>query len=881
MSQHEHEKGHRVLLPTHVLPSHYYLHLTPDVDASTFKGTISIDLHVKKETPRNTVTLHSLNLAIEKSTVTLKRFAADGTTVTADLPAESLATNEEEETVTFEFAGQPFKVGEKLSLFIAFSGSIDDPCCGIYHSNYVVDGQTKKGISTQFEAVDARRCFPCFDEPAMKAVFYITMTVAEHYVALSNMPVSKEEKANGLKTLHFSPSPKMSTYLVCMVVGEYDYVESKTRSGVTMRVWGRKGEAHLGQYALDIGTKAMDFYEKFFGVAYPLPKMDMVALTNMAGAMENWGLVTYRDNALLCDPAKASLRQRITILTIVTHELGHQWFGNLVTMEWWKELWLNEGFASWVETHCAHEIMPELRPWSDFCHATLRDGLQLDSLLSSHPIEVEVLRSRDIDEIFDNISYNKGAGVIRMLASIIGIDAFSKGLHQYLTKFSYKNATTLDLWQSLSEATGMDVKAIMHPWTSTMGYPVIHIDEKDGKLVFSQQRFLASGLPTAEQDANTWPIRLACQHKKADGTLSPIEMVAFDTRQHTVAADVSQFKWYKGNMDQSGFMRVLYSPALFEKILSGLKSGDFDVIDRWALVCDHFASYFAGLVEIKPLFNMIETFSNETDDTVLGEIASNMEEIDLIFGERLGGPLRQFREKLFSGAFNILGVSPKEGESDHVAAARTIAMGQMAAANHPEVIAECKRLFGLISGGNYDAINPNMLSLVLGTVAAHGSKEDIEKMKHLTATLTDSQSVTLTIRALGRISDEKLLYETLKWALLTDVLPTSSAYRILFGTSLTPVGRVVGWRVFEECIEALEKRFHKGPFIFSMMIEHVTVSADRSMADHVEKFFANKKIVGIDRTVQQCVDKIRGRNAVLDRSEALLQAWLESNGYKN
>jgi aminopeptidase N len=904
---HEHGKGQRVLLPTHVLPSHYYLHLTPDIDASTFKGTIGIDLHVKKETPSNTVTLHSLNLAIDSASAKLKRFEADGTTISAELAAESLTTNGEEETVTFTFGGQPFKVGEKLSLFVAFSGTIDDPCCGLYHSNYVVNGQTKKGLSTQFEAVDARRCFPCFDEPAMKAVFYITMTVGEHYVALSNMPVSKEEKHDGMKTLHFSASPQMSTYLVCMVVGEYDCVESKTRSGVTMRVWGKKGESHLGQFALDIGTKAMDFYEKFFGIPYPLPKMDMVGLTNMAGAMENWGLVTYRDNALLCDPKTASLRQRMTILTIVTHELGHQWFGNLVTMEWWKELWLNEGFASWVETHCAHEIMPELRPWTDFCRVTLSDGLQLDSLLSSHPIEVEVHRSRDVDEIFDNISYNKGAGVIRMLASIIGIDEFSKGLHKYLSKFSYRNATTLDLWQSLSESTGKDIKSIMHPWTSNMGYPVIYVNtNKEGTVLkFTQHRFLASGRAAPEDDLVLWPIRLAIQTKKtnADGTstVSDVDFVAFDGREHTIDFETFNLDWFKANVNQSGFMRVIYHHDLFAKLLKGVTAGDFGDIDRWALVCDQFATCLAGLTDVDDLFRLLSTFKSETDNTVLGEISANLGEFDVIFGDQFAKQLTAFRRDLFGGAFDVLGLSPKEGENDHLAAARPIVLAEMAGIGNESVIAECKRLFAIMSasssasvasgssgeasaapgasGGNYEAVSSNLWYMVLSTVAAYGTKEDVETLKRLTTSLKDSMAVTTTIRALGHIKDPSLLLETIEWALLTDTLSSTSAYRILFGASEHQAGRHASWKAFEKNIEHCEKRFHKGPFIFSMMIEHATVFSEAKMADHIAQFFQNRKVVGIDRTIQQCVDKIRGRNTILQNSQASLAAWFKSNGY--
>lgn len=740
-------------------------------------------------------------------------------------------------------------------------------------------------MSTQFEPVDARRCFPCFDEPALKAVFEVKLTVEDHLNALSNMPVVSEEKKDGKKTLQFAPSPKMSTYLVCMVVGEYDFVEGKTDSGVDVRVWGKKGEAHLGEFGLDIGIKALNFYEKFFGIKYPLPKMDMIGLTNMAGAMEHWGLVTYRDSALLCNPATAPLRQRLTILTIVTHELGHQWFGNLVTMEWWKELWLNEGFASWVETLCADVIKPEYRAWTDFCRVTLSDGLELDSLLSSHPIEVEILRSRDVDEIFDNISYNKGAGVIRMLASIIGLDAFSKGLSSYLSKFSYANATTLDLWASLSETTGKDIKSIMHPWTSTMGYPVIYVDwdESSKKMTFTQHRFLSSGKPTDAEDSTLWPIHLAVRTKSASsGQISATELVSFDTRSYsTDKFDLSQLAWFRANVDQSGFMRVIYSEPLYAKVLDGLKGGDFGDIDRWALVCDAFATCLAGLTNVDDLFRLLSMFHAETDNTVLGEISAKLEELEIIFGHKYEAQLRAFRAHLFEQPFKALGLAPKEGEDDHTRAARPIVLQEMASLGNVDVITECRRLFDLLvkADGDFTVLDSNLWNAVLNTIAQDSTKADLESMRALVSKAKDPMAALSTVRSLGFVADPQLLEETLKWALLSDALPSSTAPRIVFGCSSTHIGREASWNMFEKNHEGIAKRFQKGPFLFAMMIESMTVFATNEKADHIEKFFSEHKFVGIERTVKQAVDKIRGRAGIFERSAPALAAWFSANGY--
>lgn len=954
---HSHGEQKRVLLPDHLVPTHYHVHLTPELEASTFKGVVKITLSAKRDHRKPSVTLHSLGLEFDKNAAKLQRFSPNSTSISSETVAETITENAEEETATFDFPGEGLKEGETIAISIAFSGQIADACAGLYHSNYVVNGVSKyvytfisvlllnraiahrfetfpfcaspisthgnpeelffpaehsyryltsnlnrfvsfcwicrKGMATQFEPVDARRCFPCYDEPALKSVFEVSLTVEEQMTALSNMPVVKEEAATeassagvAKKTIHFAPSPKMSTYLVCMVVGEYDYVEGKTANDVVVRVWGKKGESELGKFALDIGIKALNFYESFFNIKYPLPKMDMIGLANMAGAMEHWGLVTYRDSYLLCNPATASLRQRLIILIIITHELGHQWFGNLVTMEWWKELWLNEGFASWAETHCAHMIMPEYKPWTAFCRDTLSGGLELDSLLTTHPIEVEILKSRDVDEIFDDISYNKGAGVIRMLASIIGLDAFAKGISSYLTKHSYMNATTLDLWQSLSEATGKDVKAIMHPWTSQPGYPVVFIDcDESGKtLKFKQQRFLASGKPTAEQDTTIWPIHLATRTKCAKtNEISDIKFVAFDTREHstTTEIDLSQVAWFRANVEQSGFLRVVYCEHLFKKVLEGLKAGDFGDIDRWSLVCDTFATYLAGLTEVNDLFRLLSLFHGETNNTVLGEISDKMHELDIIFGEKFGTSLRAFKAHLFELSFKALGLVPVQGEGDHLRAARPIVWAEMASMGSGEVILECRRLFNelLKADGDFTVIDPDLWAVVLNTIAANGTKDDIEEMKKLIAKTNNSDAALRTVMALGCISNPDLLLETLEWAMLTDALPASSAPRMVINCSMTPSGRATAWKMFEKNAELLVERFRKGPFLFNMMLEHMTVFATHEMADKVKAKFEALKIVGVDKTVEQLVDKIRTRATIFERSAPTLGVWFSSNGY--
>lgn len=342
---------------------------------------------------------------------------------------------------------------------IEYDGEINDKMKGLYRSKYLgPEGDERYAAVTQFEATDARRCFPCWDEPAIKATFDITVTVPQDRIALSNMPVESENDEGNSRIVQFRTTPIMSTYLVAIVVGEFDYVENTSKDGVLVRVYTPVGKKDQGLFALEVATEVLPYYKDYFNIAYPLPKIDLIAIADFsAGAMENWGLVTYRETCLLVDPKNTSANTKQWVALVVGHELAHQWFGNLVTMEWWTHLWLNEGYATFVEYLCVNRLFPEYDIWTQFVVETyirflfrilskynFEDdfqfiffkfrALELDCLKNSHPIEVPVGHPSEIDEIFDDISYSKGASVIRMLHRYIGDDDFRKGMNIYLTR---------------------------------------------------------------------------------------------------------------------------------------------------------------------------------------------------------------------------------------------------------------------------------------------------------------------------------------------------------------------------------------------------------------------------------------------------------------
>ncbi|KAF4753282.1 hypothetical protein FOZ62_008224, partial [Perkinsus olseni] len=346
--------------------------------------------------------------------------------------------------------------------------------------------------------------FPCVDEPERKAVYKVTITTESDLQVISNMPESSRtiftkdsgDKAVAYQTVSFMPSPNMSSYLVAFCVGEFEFVQGTTKNGTLVRVLCTPGKQAQCTFALDVGIRCLQWYEDFFGIHYPLPKLDMIAVPDFAmGAMENWGLVTYREIDLLCDADKVSVNRRSRLATVVTHELAHQWFGNLVTMEWWDGIWLNEGFATFMQYASADALFPDWGVWNSYIHESFERALALDGLRSSHPIVVPIHKAEEVEQVFDAISYMKGSAAVRQLWAVVGADKFTEGVRQYMKTHQYGNSVTDDLWKALEKASGQPVKEMMDSWTDQMGYPVLEVGPRDsnGNCKVTQSWFLSDG----------------------------------------------------------------------------------------------------------------------------------------------------------------------------------------------------------------------------------------------------------------------------------------------------------------------------------------------------------------------------------------------------
>jgi aminopeptidase N len=669
----------------------------------------------------------------------------------------------------------------------------------------------------------------------------------------------------------------MSTYLVAWVVGEFDFVEGKTKGGIPMRVYTPLGQASKGEFSLDVGIKVLDFFTEYFGIPYPLPKLDHIAIPDFsAGAMENWGLVTYREAALLCD-ASSNVATKNRVAYVVAHEEAHQWFGNICSPEWWKELWLNEGFATWAGNLAIDHVFPEWDVWTQFRSTYQATALSLDSLLSSHPIEVDIARSRDITSIFDAISYHKGASVILMLADFIGIQTFAKGLNLYLTRFSYGNAVTADLWKALGEVSGVDVAGMMSNWTSAIGFPVISVKPLDGgkKLEVSQRRFLSGSIATEEQDTTIWDCQLAVQTDSSSGKVTYLHL---KQKSQIFDFDISQSKWFKANAGQSGVFRVQYDSSILEKLKTAVQNKSFGASDRIGVIGDAFTLSKAGLVPLTDVFSILQAYEDEEDYSVWQEVSVAMGAIaNILEGTDAAEKFRSFRAKLWSKIASKLGWEQKSTDSDLTLLLRTLALTALANTGDEAVIAEVRKRFAAYQQ-DPSSLPSNLRDLVFRSVVAKGDANDHAAMKKIFLAATMPEIKVSSLYAVGSTRDVSLIEQTLEWGFKSGEVRTQDIHSVLASCSQTGPGKVATFNAVKQNWDLIVERYGNAGFLGRSVVDYSSggfVTLEK--ATEVEEFYKTHTMNAIDRTVQQCLERIRSNAGWRTRELEKATAWLSAN----
>ena len=580
-------------LPRCVIPKRYELKLNVgNPEDLEYSGQVNIRIYFNN--PVDTIWLHSKRLEITQAFLQSSQLQSQ-----TPQNAVDIIEIPDKEVIGIKFEC-PLPAGTRAWLGISFKGEISKNLEGFFSTPFVErnTGESRLGASTMFAATEARSCFPCFDEPDFKAIFAIETTVDEDLTVISNMPIMDSKVVSNVgkyqkkqRTDFFEWTKEMSSYLVCIVIGQYDYVEVYEPGFQTLvRVYTPCGQRENGRFALEVTRKCLTYFNAYFGKRYPLPKLDLVALSRLSvGAMENWGLITCRETGLIVDLTDTNPSALQKIATLIAHEVSHQWFGNLVTMKWWDFLYLNEGFATFMQYLCIDAIFPQFNVFNQFCSDTLVPALGMDALENSHPIEVPLADASEISQVFDKITYCKGASVINMLHQFVGAEQFKVGIQNYLQNFSYGNATTEDLWEFLSSSSSLDVGSIMNAWIRELGFPIVrvsirHQQEQDATssslshtaprksiLHLSQERF--SNSTAASRNNGVWSIPIQGIYMKDGYKLQKFEFL-FDKDSHEIElegfAEDDPSSWLKLNPCLNGFYRVFYCDSLFRNLFANL-----------------------------------------------------------------------------------------------------------------------------------------------------------------------------------------------------------------------------------------------------------------------------------------------------------------------
>jgi puromycin-sensitive aminopeptidase len=844
-----------VRLTKTVLPTRYEINLKPDLETFVFDGETTIHLTFKK--PTKTITLHAIELTIDEVAIMSKK---------GNQSAQKISYDAKAETATFTFK-DTIPQG-KSSLRIAFRGTLNDRMHGFYRSSYEVNGVKRFMATTQFEATDARRAFPCFDEPAMKAVFDVSLTVPATSTAISNtIAVDTQKDSNGLTTVRFAPTPLMSTYLLAFIVGDFEYIEKRTRDGVLVRVFATPGKKKQLEFSLDCAAKIISFFNQYFDIPYPMPVLNMIAIPDFAaGAMENWGAITYRESALLVDAKQSSSANKQWVALVIAHEIAHQWFGNLVTMEWWTDLWLNEGFASYIEYLAVNHVFPEWDIWTQFLQADFGVALHYDGLKHTHPIEVEVHHPSEITAAFDAVSYSKGASTLRMLAEYLGENDFRSGLRYYLKKHRYGNTSTADLWNALQKISGKPVAAMMKHWTGKAGYPLLTVSERGEYIEVKQSRFFASALSEKEtKDTTLWhiPVSTVTASKK---TQKPFLM---DTR--TARFPKTTDGWIKLNVNESGFYRTKYSETLRALLAEAVAKNNLKTRDRLGLIRDVMALAETGKQSSIDGLEFARYYQAEDAYVVWAALASGLGKLHSILAREV------FLKAYDAFALDIFAdigkkITWNKKPKDHSEALlKVLVLANLGKYGDAKTIAHTKKMFTTIKGDR-NPISADLRGVVYNLVAKHGGAKEYAKLLQMHKEASLHEEKNRIAMALGAFKQKDLLEKTLRFAISEQVRRQDSV-RVISAVSLNPEGADLAWGFIKSNWKLFLERYGTSRDV-SNLLSPLATSTFIERAQEIESFLKKNPAPGTERTLQQVVEQIRSNAAWLARDRKQLSAFL-------
>lgn len=836
----------RYRLPRGAVPTRYDLVLEPDLEAGAFRGSEGIALEIRE--PLDELVLNAAELEIDGGELV----AADGTTV----PVIEVRLDAETQRAHLRL-GRSLGPGP-ATLHLDFRGALNDRMRGFYRSRYRdAEGVERIIATTQFEPTDARRAFPCFDEPDLKAAFGVTLVVPEGLLAISNeREVAREPTGDGRVRIRFADTIPMSTYLVAFVVGPLEATEPVDVDGVPLRVVHAPGKGHLTAFALEVGAFALRFFADYYGIPYPGSKLDMVAIPDFAqGAMENLGCITYREVAILVDPGAATQAELQGVADTVTHEIAHMWFGDLVTMRWWNGIWLNEAFATFMELLCVDAFRPEWDRWA--LHARSRSvAFEFDALATTRPIEYPVRSPEDANGMFDVLTYVKGASVLRMLERYLGPERFREGIRRYLREHAYGNTETSDLWDALEAVSGEPVRTVMDSWVWQGGYPLVSCSARDGEVLLEQRRFRLDGV----EDPTRWYVPLLVRHGAASS--DPIEPVLVPPEGagvgHRSGAPVVV------NAGGHAFVRVRYDAELRRRLTERL--GELAPIERYQLVDDAWAATVAGAENAAAFLGLARAFGDETDLPVWQALLLGLGWCERALQGEARERFRAFVRDLVRPALDRLGWEPGEGEGDVRRALRGALFGALGTLGaDPEAIERAREIEAAARAG--DGVDAALAAAAVQVLAVHGGPAEWEVFRRAAREARTPQEHLRYLFALPEFREPEAFASALEIALTDEVRPQDLPHYLARGLANRDRGPEA-WALVRERWEEIMGRVAPSAAIY--LAYGLRGLTDPAVVEDVQAFFAEHDIPQSALQLRQILESQRIHAAFVVRAAAEL-----------
>jgi tricorn protease interacting factor F2/3 len=840
------ENRKRSTLGTDVIPLRYDLEFEPDLKSFRFSGKEEIEVKLNKKARK--ITLNSAELTIKEAQI-IDKFGKQ---------KASIGMRLKEERVTL-VVNRPLIGNARIR--IIFKGVNNNQMYGFYRSSYL-DGKKERFIlTTQFEPADARKCFPCFDEPELKAFFSVSLVVPKELECISNMRIKNTEYVGNKKKVSFEETPRMSTYLLYLGVGDFEHVRGNL-GRTQLSAITTKGKKKLAKLPIDYAKKFLKFYNNYFRIDYPLPKLDLISIPDFsAGAMENWGAITFRETRFLGDN-NSSLISKQGIADVVAHEMAHQWFGDLVTMRWWDDLWLNESFATFMSYRTLNKLFPEWEMEKQLLsdsQKSINSALTADQLRATHPVSTKVDDPKEISSIFDSISYEKGSAILRMIEDYAGEEVFRDGLHSYLKKYSYSNAVKDDLWSAIDEAAGKQsskkpIGKIASYWVNTPGYPIIKARRSGSGIVLSQNRFIVS---SDEKKPSNWPIPV--RYVTGNGTE---KMLLLSSPSKELRLDADKIGFIKLNHGQKGVYRVWYDGKLLLALGKAMKEKKIDSIDAWGIENDLFAFARSGKIKLKEYLSFVSNFCLECAYPVNSSLLLHLNSLYLmLYGTKLGDEVKHALAVHCSILLNELGFTARGKESSTNAVLRGSVIASLGLIKDKRAVDKAKEMFNRYMKDK-TAIDPNLKSAVYSTVARNGNEETFEKFKKLYTNERIPEDKIRFLVMLGHFPDRNLIKKALAFAISNQVR-YQDTYILPSVASSNPFTKNLVFEWTKKNWKMFKKRYPPGTMMLKTFISNLSVQKSPIERKNVADFLIRKDVESeetnpeIKRTLEKIDTNIR------------------------